>query len=184
MAWGGAARTGWGGLWRGVLVISCVIFKCVVVAIVGIIGWSVSSSCTTRLPRWKGAPVVRAIWEHRGGMKEALDQLAPVFLVRSFVNPISQGAISVNLDCGYFPEKEAEVLNHEVFPRCLWASHAALVIAACGDHVVRGAVGWSTYHFPDEVHLPRSDHVADARDGVKHLPHFVVMKSLFADFGH
>ena len=49
---------------------------------------------------------------------------------------------------------------------------------------VNWVIGWSTYHFPDEVHLPRGDHVADARDGVKHLPHFVVMESLFADFGH
>jgi hypothetical protein len=94
-----------------VLVISCVIFKCVVVAIVGIVGLLVSSSCATRLPRWKGAPVVRAIWKWRGGVKEALDQLAPVFLVRSFVNPVLQGAKSVNLDCGYILKKETKVLG-------------------------------------------------------------------------
>ena len=117
-------------------------------------------------------------------MKEALDQLAPVFLVRSFVNPISQGAISVNLDCGYFPEKEAEVLNHEFFSRCLWASHASFVVAACGDHVARGAVRWSAYHFSDKVHLSRGDHVANAGDGVEHLSHFVVVEPLFTDFGH
>jgi hypothetical protein len=68
-------------------------------------------------------------------VKEALDQLTPVFLVRSFVNPVSQGAISVNLDCGYVPEKEAEVLNHEVFPvvcgrpaRRLWSQHAVMML--------------------------------------------------------
>ena len=181
---GGAARTGWGGLWGGVLVISCVIFKCVVVAIVGIVGLLVSCSRATCLPRWKGAPVVRAIWKRRGGLKEALDQLAPIYLVRSFVNPDSHGAISVNLDCGYVPEKEAEVLNHEVFSRRLWAPHAAFMVAACSDHVARWAVRWSAYHFSDKVHLSRGNHVADAGDGVEHLSHFVVVESLFTDFGH
>ena len=100
------------------------------------------------------------------------------------MNPTAEGAKSINLDGESVLEEKAKIFNHEVFPRCLRASHAALVIAACSDHVARGAVGWSTYHIPDKVHLPRGDHVADARDGVKYLPHFVVMKSLFADFGH
>ena len=148
------------------LVISCVIFKCVVIAIGGIVGLLVSISSAICLPGWKGAPVIRAIWKRRGGVKEALDQLAPVFLVRSFMNPVLQGAISVNLNCGYVPEKEAEVLDHEVFSRRLWAPHAAFMVAACGDHVARGAVRWSANNFSDEVHLPRGDHVADAGDGV------------------
>jgi hypothetical protein len=168
---GGVARTGWGGLWGGVLVISCVIFKCVVIANGGIVGLLVSSSSATCLPGWKGAPVIRAIWERRGGVKEALDQLAPVFLVRSFVNPVSQGAISVNPDCGYVLEKEVKVLDHEVFSRRLWVPHTTFMVAACGDHVARGAVRWSAYHFSDKVHLSHGDHVADAGDGVEHLLH-------------
>ena len=166
------------------LVISCVIVKCVVIVVGGIVGLVVSSSSATCLPRWKEAPVIRAIRKRRGGVKEALNQLAPVFLVRSFVNPVSQGAISVNLDCGYVPEKEAEVLNHEVFSRCLWAPHPAFMVAACGDHVARGAVRWSAYHFSNKVQLPRGDHVADAGDGVEHFSHFVVVKPLLANFGH
>ncbi len=187
---GGGWRGGGGGRHRrgggdcGGVCISCVIFKCVVVAIGEIVGLLVFSSSATCLPRWKGAPAIRAIWERRGGVKEALNQLTPVFLVRSFVNPVSQGAISVNLDCGYVPEKEAEVLNHEVFSCRLWALHAAFMVAACGDDVARGAVRWSAYHFSDKVHLPRGDHVADAGDGVEHLSHLFVVEPLFADFGH
>ena len=109
----------------GVLVISYVIFKCVIIAIGRIVGVLVSSSSATGLPGWKGAPIIRAIWKRRVGVKEALDQLAPVFFVRSFVNPVLQGAISVNPDCGYILEKEAKVLDHEVFPRRLWAPHTA-----------------------------------------------------------
>ncbi len=90
----------------------------------------------------------------------------------------------VNLDCGYVPIKVAEVLNHEVFSRRLWAPHTAFMVAACGDHVVRGAVRWSAYHFSNKVHLPRGDHVADAGDRVEHLSHFVVVELFFADFGH
>ena len=58
------------------------------------------------------------------------------------------------------------------------------VITARCDHVARRAVGRSTYHFPDEVHLPRGNHVADAWDGVKHPSHFVVVEFLFANVGH
>ena len=92
--------------------------------------------------------------------------------------------MSISLDGGDVLEEKAKIFDHEVVPHCLRASHAALVIAACSDHVARGAVEWSTYHFPDEVHLPSDDHVADARDGVKDLPHFVIMTLLSADFGH
>ena len=82
------------------------------------------------------------------------------------MNPTAEGAVLINLDGGNVLEEKAEIFNHEVFPCCLRASHAALVIAACSDHVARGAVGWSTYHFPNKVHLPRGNHVADARNGV------------------
>jgi len=57
------------------------------------------------------------------------------------VNPTAGGAVSINLDGGSVLEEKAKIFNHEVFPRCFRASHAALVIAACGDHVARGAVG-------------------------------------------
>ena len=117
-------------------------------------------------------------------MKEALDQLASVFLVRSFMDPVLHGAKSVNLDCGYILKKEMKVLDHEVFSRRLWAPHTAFMVAACGDHVARGAVRWSAYHFSDKVHLPRGDHVADAGDGVEHSSHFVVVEPLFTYFGH
>ena len=100
------------------------------------------------------------------------------------MNPASQGAVSVDLNCGYTLEKETEVFDHEVFSRRLWAPYLAFVVAACSDHVARGAISWSAYHFCDKVHLPRSDHVADAGDGVKHSSHFVIVELLFADFGH
>ena len=57
------------------------------------------------------------------------------------------------------------------------------MVSACGDHVARGAIRWSTYHFPNKVHLPRSNHVAYAGDGVEHLSHFVIVEPLFANFG-
>ncbi len=60
----------------------------------------------------------------------------------------------------------------------------AFVVTACGNHVARGTIGWSAYHFANEVHLPRSNHVAYTGDGVEHLSHFVVVQSLFANFGH
>ena len=117
-------------------------------------------------------------------MEEAFDQLGPILLVRCFVNPAAQGAILVDLNCGYILEKETEVLNQEVFPRRFWAPHTAFMVAACSDHGARGAVRWSAYHFSDKVHLPRGNHVADAGDGVEHLSHFVVVEPLFAYFGH
>ena len=58
------------------------------------------------------------------------------------------------------------------------------MVAACSDHVAGRTVRWSAYHLTDEVHLSRSNHVANARDGIKHSSDFVVAESLFADFGH
>ncbi len=81
-------------------------------------------------------------------------------------------------------EEETEILNHEVFPCCLWTAHTAFMVAACGNHVARGTIGWSLYNFANKVHLPRSNHVAYTGDGVKHLLHFFVAESLFAYFGH
>ena len=80
----------------------------------------------------------------------------------------------VNPDCGYVLEKEAKVLDHEVFSRRLWAPHTAFMVAACGDHVARWAVRWSVYHFSDKIHLPRG--VADAGDGVEHSSHLIVVE--------
>ena len=109
--WGGGGVDEGGGLWGDVRVIFCVIFECVVVTVGGVVGLLVFSCGVRRLPGWEGAPVIRSIWERRGGVEKALNQLAPVFLVRGFVNPISQGAKSVNLDCGYILEKETKVLD-------------------------------------------------------------------------
>ena len=70
------------------------------------------------------------------------------------------------------------------FSRCLWVPYTAFMVAACSEHVVGGAAGWSAYHFADKVHLLRGNHVADTRYGVEHFPHFVVVEVLFADLGH
>ena len=88
------------------------------------------------------------------------------------------------MDCGYVLKEESEIFNHEVFPRCLWAAHTAFMVAACSNHVAGGTIGWSSYHFYNEVHSPRSNHVAYAGDGVEHLSHFVIVEPLFANFGH
>ena len=38
--------------------------------------------------------------------------------------------------------------------------------------------------FSNEIHLLCGNHVVNARDGVKHSSHLVVMELLFVDFGH
>ena len=81
-------------------------------------------------------------------------------------------------------EEETEILNHEVLSCCLGATCFPFMVTACSNHVAGGTVGWSAYHLANEVHLSRSNHVADAGDGVKHSSDFVVAESLFADCGH
>ena len=104
--------------------------------------------------------------------------------MQSFVDPASQGTISVDLDSGHVLEEEAEIFDHEVFPGCLWSAYTAFVITARCDHVARRAVGRSTYHFPDEVHLSCGNHVSDTRNGIEHAAYFVVAKVLFSHVGH
>jgi hypothetical protein len=104
--------------------------------------------------------------------------------MQGFVDPASQGAISVDLNSGHVLEEEAEIFNHEVFPGCLWSAHTALVVAARCDHVARRTVGRSAYHFPNKVHLPCSNHVSDTGDGIEHATYFVVAKVLVSYVGH
>ncbi len=104
--------------------------------------------------------------------------------MRSFVDPALQGTISVDLDSGHVLEEEAEIFDHEVFPGCLWSAYTAFVITTRCDHVARRAVGRSTYHFPDEVHLSCGNHVSDTRNGIEHAAYFVIAKVLFSHVGH
>lgn len=104
--------------------------------------------------------------------------------MHSFVDPASQGAISIDLDGGHILEEETEVFDHEVFPGCLWSANATFVVTTRCNHVARRAVRWATHHLPNEVHLSRGNHVADTRDGIEHAAYFVVAKVLFAYFGH
>ena len=96
--------------------IFCVVFECFVIAVRRVIGWLAPSCGATRLPGWKGTPIIGLIWERCGRAKEALNQLTPIFFVGGFVNPASQGAMSVNLNGEDVLTKEAEVFNHEVSP--------------------------------------------------------------------
>ncbi len=87
------------------------------------------------------------------------------------------------MDCGYVLKEESEIFDHEVFSGCLWAAHTALMVAACSNHVAGGTIGWSLYHFANEVHLPCSNHVAYTGNGVEHSSYFFVAESLFAKVG-
>ena len=114
--WGGGRGRGGRGLWGDVQVIFCVVFECFVIAVGRVIGWLAPSCGATRLPGWKGTPIIGLIWERCGRAKDALNQLTPIFFVGGFVNPASQGAMSVNLNGEDVLKKEAEVFNHEVSP--------------------------------------------------------------------
>ena len=98
--------------------------------------------------------------------------------------PTAERAISVNRDCGHVLEKKAKDLNHEIFSRRLWASYSAFMVTACSNHVARGAIRWSPYQFTNKDHVPHSNHITDAGDGVEHSSHFVVVKLLLANCGH
>ena len=58
------------------------------------------------------------------------------------------------------------------------------VVTVRCDHVAGWAIRRSTYHFSNEIHLLCGNHVVNARDGVKHSSHLVVMELLFVDFCH
>ena len=70
-----------GGLWRDVWIIPGVIIRVSIGSVGRVIVLLVSSCGTTSLPGWERPPVVRSVWEWSGGVKEAFDQLAPIFLI-------------------------------------------------------------------------------------------------------
>ena len=52
-----------------------------IVSIGRVVGFVVSSCGATSLPGWERSPVVRLGGEWNGGVKEAFDELTPVFLM-------------------------------------------------------------------------------------------------------
>ena len=99
------------------------------------------------------------------------------------MDPALQGAVSVNLNSGHVLEEESEIFDHEGFPGRLWSAGASFVVAAYCDHVAGWAVGWSSYHLSNKVHLSRCDHISNAWDGVEHPADFVVADVLIAYSG-
>ena len=100
------------------------------------------------------------------------------------MDPALQGAVSVDLNNGQVLEEEAEIFNHEVFPRRLRSTSAAFVVSACCDHVAGWAVGRSTHHLSNEVHLLLCNHISDTGDGVEHPAYFVVAEMLVTYDGY
>jgi hypothetical protein len=90
------------------------------------------------------------------------------------MDPVAQGAMSVNLDSGGTVKEEAYIFNHEVFISHLQWSYPVFMAAACRDHVAGWVVRWASYHFPSKIHLLSHDHFSYAGDGVKHFLYFVV----------
>ena len=84
-----------------------VVVRWIVVVSRGGIGLMASRRCSTGVPRWEGSPIVRSVWEWCRGVEKALDELAPVCLVRCFMNPMSKRAVTVDGDCGDVLEKKA-----------------------------------------------------------------------------
>jgi hypothetical protein len=80
----------------------------------------------------------------------------------------------VNGDSGNVSEEKLEILDHEILPGGLWASHMLFVIAASRDHVMGGVIWWPTYHFSNKAHLSCCDHVSDTWDCVEHLSYSAV----------
>jgi hypothetical protein len=58
------------------------------------------------------------------------------------------------------------------------------VVAAGGDHIVRGAIRGASNHFSDEVCLPGCDHVPNTWNRVKHLAYLLVSNSVLLDLAY
>jgi hypothetical protein len=95
------------------------------------------------------------------------------------LNPVAQGAMSVNLEIWDITKEEAQIFDHEILPCCLWLPHLAFMVAARCDHVVRWVVWQASYHFPSKIHFLGCDHFSCAGDGVKHVLYLVVAQALF-----
>ncbi len=58
------------------------------------------------------------------------------------------------------------------------------MVAAGGDHIVRGVIGGALNHFSNEVCLLGCDHVPNTWNRVKHLVYLLVLNSVFLDLAY
>jgi hypothetical protein len=82
--------------------------------------------------------------------------------------------MAINGDSGNVSEKETKIFDHEILPGGLWLSHTPFVIAASRDHFMGGAIRRPRIIFLKKIHLSCCNHVLDAWDSVKHLPHSAI----------
>ena len=121
-----------------------------------------------------------------GGLavREACDEVVPVCFIKSFIEPILEGAILIDGDFGNIGKEEAEVLHDEILIVEEGTPHTTNVVAACGHHLLCWAIVRPAHGLAKEVKLTSSNHVANSWDVIEHPPHVLAMKVLFFDAEH
>ena len=102
---------------------------------------SSSSSSSSALPSEGHLPPAARHAHHDGSGPHVSGRsgigalLAPIAFIVCLIYPTSQGPKAINVNSVNILKQQAQVLNHENFPRHLWSSNLSFVVAACCDHV-------------------------------------------------
>ena len=115
---------------------------------------------------------------------ETCNEVVSVFFIKSFIDPIFEGAILVNGDFGDIGEEESKVLYYEIFIVKEGTPNTTDIVAACSHHLLGWMIVRATHGLAKEIKLTSSNHVANSWDVIKHPSHVFIVKMLFLDSKH
>ena len=112
-----------------------------------------------------------------GGLaiNETCNEVVPISFVEGFVDPVLEGTILVDGDFRNIREEEAEVLDNIILVMKEGPSDKSYIVAACSEHLLRWTIRWSLHGLSKEIKLASSNHIANARNVIKHSPHMFIV---------
>ncbi len=118
-----------------------------------------------------------------GGLavREACNEVVPVCFIKSFIDPVFEGAILVNGDFGNIGKEEAKIRYNEIFIVEEGTPDTTDIVAACSHHLLGWAIVRTAHGLAKEIKLTSSNHVANSWDVIKHPSHVFIVEMLFLD---
>ena len=121
-----------------------------------------------------------------GGLSvgEACNEVVPILFVAGFVDPVLEGAIFVDGDFRDVRKKETKVFHNEIFVVKEGTADTTNIVAARSHQLLGWTIVRAAHCFPKKIKLTSGNHIANARNVIKHPPHMLIMQVFFLHSEH
>ena len=106
---------------------------------------------------------------------EACNEVVPIFFVVGFIDPVLEGAIFVDGDFREVRKKETKVFHNEIVVVKEGTANTTGIVAARSHHLLGWAIVRTAHCFPKKIKLTSGNHIANARNVIKHPLHMLIM---------